>query len=222
MKTGMYLVVAMVFSQFACAGGFTDVSNREGTWEAGFIINQVDSWDASGRGGSSIDIDSDTGWGFALGYNFNAHLNLSFLFTHNEQQYDADIVDASAPTNIVTISHELDNDVYEFNFSYHFLDRALTPYISGGVGWTYLDSNISSGDGGLVCWYDYWWGYVCDSYYSTYSDTSFSYSVGAGMRWDIVSGFTLKASVNQRFIDLDNTSESPDLSYAKLELIWLM
>lgn len=221
MKRAVYLAVGLL-GVFVSSGVTADVSNRAATWEAGFIINHIDSWDASGSGGSSIDIDSDTGWGFALGYNFNAHFNMGFEFTHNEQQYDATLVDATASSNTVVLSHELDNDYYNFNFTYHFLDRNLTPYISGGLGWTYIDSNISDGDGGLVCWYDYWWGYVCDSYYSTYSDTSFSYSVGAGMRWDISRAFTLKASVNQRFIDLDNTSESPDLSYAKLEFIWMM
>lgn len=202
------------------AGSLNDSSNRSGKWEGGFIINRVESWDISGGSGSSADIDSDTGWGFTLGYNFNEHLNLGFDFIHNEQSYDATIVSGSAPFTTVDFSHELDNDLYQFNFSYNLLATALTPFVSAGVGWSYIDSNISTGDGGLVCWYDPWWGYVCNSYYSTYSDTSFTYTLGAGLRWDLGRSFTVKASLNRRFVDLDGVSESPEFSAAKIDLIW--
>lgn len=222
MQQRVVVTLLAVASSSLYAGGFSDLSKRAGTWEAGFIVNQVDSWNVNGSGGSSLDVDSDTGWGFTIGYHFSERLSLAFDFTHNKQPYDAAIVDASAPNNVIAIDHELDNDNYNFSLTYNFLERAFTPFISAGLGWSYLDSNVSTGDAGLVCWYDAWWGYVCDSYYSTYSDESFTYTLGAGLRWDLTNTFALRASINQRFIDLDDVSESPDISVGKLEFVWRM
>lgn len=220
MKTLWLVVTAAVAASVAQAGNPGDPSKRSGTWEGGFIVSQVDNWDVSGRGGSRVDVESDTGWGFLLGYNFNEKMNLSFEFTHNEQSYDADIVDASSPGNVVSIDHRLTNDFYNFNFTYNLLASAFTPFVSAGLGWNYMDSNLSNGDSSLVCWWDPWWGYVCNNYYDTYSDTAFSYSIGGGLRWDITRGFSMKASINQRWIDLDKVKDEPELLYGKLEFVW--
>lgn len=217
-KTLGVLMTALLASQAQA----TDLSKRSEQWEMGLIVSQMDSWDTSGRNGSAIDVDSDTGWGFLIGYNFNEHFHFGFEFIHNEQDYDATIIpdDPAGPPG--TIEHELTNDQYNFNFTYNFLAKELTPFVTGGLGWSYLDSNVSDGGGGAVCWWDPWWGYVCDSYYSTYSDTAFSYSVGGGVRWDITRGFTLRASINQRWVDIDNVGDTPEMMYGKFEFVWRM
>jgi len=198
-----------------------DQSSRSNKWEFGLILNYTDNWEASSRNGSNIEVDDDVGFGFSIGYNYSEHFNFGFEFLHNEQSYDATIVPVDPPGLAFDIGYKLTNDAYNFNFTYNILDRKFTPFINGGLGWTYLDSNISDSNGGTVCWWDPWWGYVCDSYYSTYSDTTFSYSVGGGLRWDIGRNFSIKASVNQKWVDIDALGDTPDMLYSKIEFVWL-
>ena len=195
-------------------------SDRANTWELGLLVNRMGSWDITGEKGSSVDVDSDTGWGFSLAYNANEHLNFGFDFTHNSQSYDLTIVPADPVGPATTLSHKLTNDNFSLNMTYNLLARDLTPFVRAGLGWSDLDSNITDGSGGVVCWWDPWWGYVCSNYYSTYSETSFSYSVGAGLRWDVGTRFSLKASVNQRWMDIDHVDDTSDIYFGQLEFVW--
>ena len=203
------------------AAGMGDKSDRAGKWEAGLLINHVEGWDLNGRNGSRIDVDSDTSWGLSIGYNFDEHFNLSLEFTHNEQSYDARIVPDTPPGPDTEISHELDNDTVNLSFTYHFLARTFTPYVRGGLGWTYLDSNIKSGDIDSICWWDPWWGYICSSYYSTYSDSSFGYSVGAGLRWEASRDFALTAGADRKWVSVDAVNDEAEITVVRIALLWI-
>ncbi|MYM63060.1 porin family protein [Pseudomaricurvus sp. HS19] len=195
-------------------------SDRANTWELGLLVNRMGDWEVSGENGSSVDVDADTGWGFSVGYNVNEHLNFGFGFTHNYQSYDLTIVPQDPAGPATTLNHKLTNDTFALNMTYHLLARELTPFVTAGLGWSDLDSNVSDGDSGVVCWWDPWWGYVCSNYYSTYSETSFSYNLGAGLRWDMGSSFSLKASINQRWMDLDRVDKTVDSYVGLLEFVW--
>lgn len=223
MKKSALLFAALAISATAFVGNASaGDSDRTGKWEGGFLINQVDDWAMSGRSGSGIDVDSDTGWGFSLGYNYSEHFNFAFEYSHNEQSYDATIVPADPPGAPFEVSHELDNDSFSFNFTYNILAKSFTPFVTGGLGWSYLDSNISDSDSDVYCWWDPWWGYVCNDYYSTYSDTSFSYSVGGGLRWEVGKNFVMKASVNQKWLDIDAVGDTPEMLFGKIDFLWSM
>jgi hypothetical protein len=85
---------------------------------------------------------------------------------------------------------------------------------------TSLDSNIADGLPTTGCWWDYWWGYVCRSYWSTYSDTSFSYGGGLGIRWDINGALFMRASYNLLKIDTGGNSNDPTLDMGRIEIGW--
>jgi len=78
----------------------------------------------------------------------------------------------------------------------------LTPFVMGGVGWAFVDSNIPSGPPQGVCWWDPWYGYVCGYYQNTYTKDYFSYNLGIGARWDVVPDFFLRGSVGLQRVDL--------------------
>ena len=228
----MYKTLAVIavtlLSSTAYSDSFIKDSKRQFRTETGISINAVSSWDISGRNGSKIEVNSDTGWGFLLGYNFNEHFNFAFEYTDNSQRYEALIVplDPSNPSNLAgtpfTINHKLTNEVLNFNFTYNILAKTLTPFVNGGLGWSLLDSNVRSSDINSACWWDPWWGYTCSQYYSTYSDTSFSYSIGGGVRWELTPNFVLKASINQRWLDIDTLGGTPEMQYGKLDFAWML
>lgn len=90
--------------------------------------------------------------------------------------------------------------------------------VSGQIGWTAVDSNIASGPPGSVCWWDAWWGYICDYYQPTYTADTFSYGVGAGIRFDINPRMFVRAGYQERWLDVDYVNSNPSLGTTVFEL----
>ena len=40
----------------------------------------------------------------------------------------------------------------------------FTPYVTGGIGYAFIDTNIPDSPPQTACWWDPWWGYVCDTF----------------------------------------------------------
>ena len=87
----------------------------------------------------------------------------------------------------------------------------------GGIGWTFVDSNIPSGPPEGVCWWDPWYGYVCTAYQNTYTKNYFSYNLGLGARWDVYPGFFLRGSVGWQWMDLGKAGTT-DFMGGRLDL----
>ena len=119
-----------------------------------------------------------------------------------------------------TIRSKLDMFSYEVKGVYHIIDGAFTPFVEASAGWTNMDSNIPDGPPTSGCWWDPWWGYICDSFYSTYSKTRFSYGGAVGFRFDTRGGAGIKASYGIKEIDTSNATESASFELWRLELLW--
>jgi len=111
---------------------------------------------------------------------------------------------------------------FALGFEMNFLEPRypVTPFIDLSLGLTNLDSNVTEGLPTTGCWWDYWWGYVCQSWWSTYSDTNFSYGGALGIRWDISSAIFLRASYNLLRIDTGSSSSDPTLDMGRIEIGW--
>jgi opacity protein-like surface antigen len=97
------------------------------------------------------------------------------------------------------------------------MPKTLSPYFVGGVGWGWFDSNIATGDVSGVCWWDPWYGYICNAYPETYGSDAFVYRAGAGLRFDATPGFTMKVLYNAQWNDFGNTESVPFQSQIRLE-----
>jgi hypothetical protein len=75
------------------------------------------------------------------------------------------------------------------NVDWNILKKALTPFISGGFGWQYLEAQ--GRDGIYVPGYwDPWYGYIPGYYtYPVYYETDFMWNAGFGLRLDMGSWF---------------------------------
>lgn len=178
---------------------------RKGTYEITLQPRYVASKDIDGSGGSKLALDPGWGLGLGFGYNFTDKLALHLDGSWSSANYQATIptTDTSGnPTGTATASGTLDTFSAALNLSYYILKGPLTPFLLGGIGWTFVDSNIPSGPPQGVCWYDPWYGYVCTSYQNTYTNNYFSYNVGAGARWDVTQSFFLRGSVVWQWVDL--------------------
>lgn len=180
--------------------------SRAEQWEFTVQMRYLDGQTIPVSGGSSLDIKSDIGWGFGFGYNFNDHLALSFDVGWNSPSYDATIVSADTPPLAdQRASGELSTSSLHLNLLYNFIAGPITPFVTAGIGSTFVDSNIAYGPPVGSCWYDPYWGYYCDSYQPTYSESRFSYNASLGMRWDLARDTFLRASIGSHWIDMKNS-----------------
>ncbi|MBP2683091.1 MAG: putative Lipoprotein [Deltaproteobacteria bacterium] len=194
----------LTVSTFAAAADPTSYRNREGRYEITLQPRYIASKTIDFGGGTSIDTDDDLGFGMGFGYNFTNKFALHADWSWASMNYNAKINttdSAGNPTGTTTASGTLDSSTLALNLSYYFLDGPLTPFVLGGIGWTWVDSNIPSGLPTGGCWWDPWYGYICTTYQETYAKDYFSYSLGLGGRWDVSPGFFLRGSVVWQWMD---------------------
>jgi len=187
-------------------------TKRSDKWEASFKILNTQSTDIDGQNGSQTSMKSDFGWGFTLGYNLNPHILLNFDFSASTPSYKATLVDSEDGSKH-EINHKMDLLDSQFNVVYNVFTSQFTPYIQAGVGWSFVDSNIAKGPPNSICWWDPWWGYVCDSYQNTYNDERFSYNVAVGFRYELDNSLFFRASYKQSMIDFSNSDDASIGSY---------
>lgn len=194
-------------------------ADREGGWEIGAGLVDLSSVDVKGTSGASLRVDDETGIGFSGAYHFTNRLALGLDLSYSEPSYVATLTPdgAGAPQ---TIRATMGVDVINFKGIFHLLENDITPYVEVGAGWTYVDSNIIEGYGGSVCWWDPWWGYVCEDYFDTYTETRPSHSYALGIRWDMNQDMVLRASWGVMEIDTSRAAEDIELDTIQLMFGW--
>ena len=217
------LPLVLLLSLPAVAGAQS--ADREGTWEGGLKLMDMSGEFISGERGASLDVEGELAWGFFGQYNFNEHFALAGEFSWSDPDYiakfplDPNPGQGLPPNTVVTVDAELDVWFTNFKAVYNFMDRTLTPYVELGYGWTSVDSNIQDGPADTGCWWDPWWGYMCASFYDTYSNTITSVLYGVGIRWDISDASVLKLFYGERDTDLDRSENLKQEVYG-LEWAW--
>jgi outer membrane protein W len=181
---------------------------RANTWEASIAVISQDGDDyTSSNSNSSLSVESADGWGFSLGYNPSNHLLLNWEFATTSPRYKVTAPDGGS------LSQKADVYDNQFNATWHFFEGPFTPYVKAGMGWTTVDSNVSTGQ--IYCSPGYYYWY-CDS--STYGDSGFSYNAAVGVRYDINRSVFVRASVESLWSGSDIAGETPQINTGKIEL----
>ena len=207
-------LVILLLPAFAAAQG-----DREGYWDAGFHVANHSSLSLSGFGGASMQVDGDTGYGFSGAYNFTDHIALGLDASWRRPNYVATFVpNGPGPTRI--IGARMDVSRVHFKGIFYFLESRITPFIELGVGWTNIDSNILQRPPITGCWWDPWWGLICQNVYSTYTETKTSYGGAVGIRWDTRGNVALRGSIGVLEIDRARGVQNSSVDTTQLELVW--
>ena len=195
------LLGAAVLAALAAAFPAAGQSARSGRSEVYIGPIFTDSKTYNFEGGTTAAIDSGFGINFGYAYNFNSHVQAGLDLAWSEADYTAVVRPGIGnPFGATSIRGTLETGTVRFYGSYHFLTGAFTPLITGGLGWTYVDSNIPAGLPEFFCWYYPWYGQYCASYVPTYSTTRFSYNAGGGLRYDAGRG-VFRFLVNSQWMD---------------------
>lgn len=213
MKSCNWSAVAIMVG-VALAGNAV-AGNRGNTWEGYMRVTDVQGKTYSSGTGSSAETDDSVGWGFGFGYNVNDFFSLGGSFNWADIDYNVDAPAETIGNPAFRGNGTLETSTLSINGTLNLLPTAFTPFVSGGVGATYIDTNVPNGSPYPVCWYDPWYGYYCGTVVPTKDETDFTYTVGAGLRWDVTDSFFMKAGANKMWVDASGNVAHPTfLSYS--------
>jgi opacity protein-like surface antigen len=171
----------------------------------------VDGKSYSFEGGSSAKTDTGYGLGFGYNWNFNQHVSAGFEIEWAEQEYRATVQPGLGNLNLAgNISGTIEWRTIRFQGTYNLLQSNFTPYVSGGLGWTYIDTNIPAGLPESFCWYYPWYGSYCATYVPTETTTKFSYNAALGLRLDVGKGM-FRVQAASQWIDWGGSYGSDDI-----------
>ena len=193
--------------------------DRSQTWEFEASLFGTESLTLSGEQSTGLDVDSDVGFGLGASYNFNNRWALGFGFSWHSPRYEATYLPEAGPP-LETLRASMDIWSLQGKGTFNLLEGPITPYLEVGFGWTNVDSNIIDGPPISGCWWDPWWGYICDTFYSTYTEDLTSWYYGAGVRWDINREFGIKGSYGMLELDTSKRTEDASIGLWRVEVVW--
>jgi hypothetical protein len=193
-------------------------SSRSGTWEMYIGPEFTDGKNYSFEGGTTARTDTGFGVNFGFAKNFDRHWAAGFDIAWAEQDYRANVQPGIGNINSARqISGTIDWRTVRLFGTYHFSERNFTPFVTGGLGWTYIDTNIPAGLPENICWAYPWYGYYCATYVPTETTTKFSYNAGLGLRLDSGRG-VFRFLVNSQWVDFGGSYGSSSLIQYRLDI----
>ena len=208
---------ALVAASTASAQG----SRSDPAWEfsLGALYQNANSF--TGENGSSLKTDTDWGFNFGFGYNFNPYIDLLFGFDFQTVGYDAEIKgkDIINLGQSIRISGDYEQFTPFVKVNMNLLPIGFTPFISAGLGYTFVDTNIPTGRVEYGCYWDPWYGQICTGYQNTKTEDEFIYQVGAGLRFDF-RNFSMRGEYQKRWIDLGESQDGPGMDQVLVSIVF--
>jgi opacity protein-like surface antigen len=188
---------------------------RMGKWQFNIPITFTSGSRFEGERDTYLDVNDDVGWGFGFGYHFDQNFFLGFETTWLSANYEAQIEfdddDDQNPDGTTRVNGRLDAASFLMVGQYNVLDRSrFTPFVQGKLGWSYSDSNIPNAPPQGGCWWDPWWGYICNTWQPTYSSWDFTYGGSVGLRAQLAPSFFLEGSYNFMWVNYDFATPRQD------------
>jgi opacity protein-like surface antigen len=193
------------------------LAERQPGWDFGADLIYAFSQDIDFDGGSRASLDDDLGIALSFNYRFSPRLELMLGLDWNSVDYKVHVAPGDAAAGFgFDATGEVEYWTPRVGLNFNFLDRDLTPYITGAVGYSFIDTNIPDSPPQTACWWDPWWGYYCGTYQSTRSFEELVYDVGAGIRWDVSKTMTLRLAYEKHWLDLGEATSTPGFDQIKI------
>ena len=208
----------LTLSQAAAAQSLSSSANREGSRETNLSVVFQNSSNFDAKGGTTADVEGGAGFRVGMGYNYTDNLLVSFDIGMDQMDYKANLA-GDEPGVVFPIKGELQYLTLMMNGTYNFFQSRLTPFVTGGLGWTWIDTNIASEPPQGGCWWT-WYGYVCTSWQNTKTVDAFSYQAGAGIRYDVSDSFVIQGSYRMTWMNLKDAEGTPDIDGFQLSIGW--
>ena len=204
------ILTVILFSSTSQAQDISGGSRAQG-WDFYIGPQYIDSQTLHFDGGAAADIESRASLLFGVGYHFDEHFALDFMFSSSSANYTGTARSDSGETQ--TFVADMYTSSFNLAATYYLLTGRFTPYLTGNVGFTYIDSGIPTGEVTEGCWWDPWYGYECYPYARTYNSNKFNYGLQAGLRYDFENHVFLKAGGGINTVDLDTRDTTTFVLY---------
>ena len=214
----IFLSCLLAAGSVATAYAQNSATRGEG-WEFNFDVIYQDSTDLSFDGGTTASLDDDFGFSIGGTYRFSDRLELGFGLDWQQVDYEANLQSATLPGLNIGVSGDLESFTPRAWLNFNLMQGPFTPYVTGGIGWAFIDTNIPNSRVQVGCWWDPWYGQICTPYQSTKSVDDFVYQLGAGVRWDVSPGYSLRLAYEKHWFDYGNATSTPDFDQFKLSFV---
>jgi opacity protein-like surface antigen len=208
------LLIGLAVGQLA----FAQSSDQRG-WEGSIGLFYQDKQVIGFKGGSFLRADDDFGVIGAVGFNFNSRFDLIFGFDSATVGYDLRRLSASTPGLFDRITGDYESFTPFVKFNFNLFGSAFSPFISAGVGWSFIDTNIPTGRAIVGCWWDPWWGYFCAPFAETKTVDAFAYQAGAGVRWRFNQSYGIRLEYQKQWLDLSRAVSPPGFDQIRLTFV---
>ena len=93
-------------------------------------------------------------------------------------------------------------------------------YMWDGVGWNFVDTNIPTAPPQVGCWWNPWYGYICEGFQESKSVDGFAYQAGAGVNVRMTPALSLSGSYRMNWVDYPKADGTPTFDAIQLILHW--
>ena len=188
-------------------------------WQARMGVNYLPTSDTDFDGGSSVEFNSSTGFLVGLGYELSEHFEVGANFTYDDRDYEGSLV-GDDPGETFQVRGNLESMGVMFDLSYYFLTGRIRPFVTTGLGWNFVDTNIPTQPPQIGCWWNPWYGYICDDFQDTKSVDGFAYQAGAGVRYQVNPSLSFSGSYRMSWLDFPKADGTPTFDAIQLILNW--
>jgi opacity protein-like surface antigen len=169
----------------------TEGMTRKGMTEVYGIGQYLNSENINFNGpfGGSIDTKmDDTGLGgFGVAFHFNDFFSIHGDFMFGPATFSANVPLLAGGTTFLKQDAFLQTG--RFNLDYNIINRRLTPFVTGGIGYQYTEIEFQNVN---FTYWDPWYGWTSGHPYAWQTD--FTWNAGAGLRWNITDHLMVKAT----------------------------
>jgi len=194
-----------------------DYANRAGRWEffgTGVYRSEGPTTFRTDSGDVKVHVENSGMGGFGAAYNFTDQLALRFDTRFGDT--------VSRGTGLQTGGH---SDVFlndgRVNLEWNVLRSRVTPFVTGGIGFQYVEIELQNVDPVPVCYWDPWYGYYCGYSKPVFTETDFAWNVGAGLRWDVTDHLVLRAALDAGWVDYQHSKSVTGLLNGVFTIGWM-
>jgi opacity protein-like surface antigen len=171
-------------AQIPWATDYFPRQNKTEVYGIGQYLHQGDAtFPGPFDGTPTLKLD-DTGLG---GAGFAFHFNDFFAFHADFMLGPATLRAENPGGGSTTFGHDAFLQTGRFNVDYNMINRRLTPFITAGIGYQYLEVEVDNAFSSFE--------------HDHFSQTAFTWNAGGGLRWNITDNLFIKVTGGAQWLE---------------------